>query len=382
MAYIGNSAANQTFTPIIDTFNGNGSTTAFTLTYPVASVAQVEAYISNVPQQPGVAYTVLGNTITFTSAPPSGTANIYVRYTSPITQIMQPGQGTVGTTQLMDAAVTPSKINLNTITATGGTITTYGGYKYHTFTSSSSFQVTAGSGIFEYLVIAGGGGGGTDHGGGGGAGGVLAGYVNTGTGTYTVTIGAGGLTGTNGSNSVLSGVATATGGGAGGGATANGSTGGSGGGGCGNNSVSTTGGAGTATQGNNGGANNTSAGAEAGGGGGGAGAPGFIPGSNTSRGANGGVGTAAFSAWGLATSTGELVGGTYYYAGGGGGGTNAGGNGGLGGLGGGAKGGGPTAGESFAGTANTGGGGGGVGNGAPTVSKAGGSGIVIIRYTA
>ena len=110
MAYIGNSAANQTFTPVIDTFNGNGSTTAFTLTYPVASVAQVEAYISNVPQQPGVAYTVLGNTITFTSAPPSGTANIYVRYTSPITQIMQPGQGTVGTTQLMDAAVTASKV--------------------------------------------------------------------------------------------------------------------------------------------------------------------------------------------------------------------------------------------------------------------------------
>lgn len=116
MAYIGNSAANQTFTPIIDTFNGNGSTTAFTLTYPVASVAQVEAYISNVPQQPGVAYTVLGNTITFTSAPPSGTANIYVRYTSPITQIMQPGQGTVGTAQMMDAAVTAAKIANTTIT--------------------------------------------------------------------------------------------------------------------------------------------------------------------------------------------------------------------------------------------------------------------------
>lgn len=110
MSKLGNSAENQAFTPIIDTFNGNGSTTAFTLTYPVASVAQVEAYISNVPQQPGVAYTVLGNTITFTSAPPSGTANIYVRYTSPITQIMQPGQGTVGTPQMMDAAVTAAKI--------------------------------------------------------------------------------------------------------------------------------------------------------------------------------------------------------------------------------------------------------------------------------
>lgn len=131
MAYIGNSAANQTFTPIIDTFNGNGSTTAFTLTYPVASVAQVEAYISNVPQQPGVAYTVLGNTITFTSAPPSGTANIYVRYTSPITQIMQPGQGTVGTTQMMDAAVTAAKI-------ASGQVLPAAGIKFPTTQSASS----------------------------------------------------------------------------------------------------------------------------------------------------------------------------------------------------------------------------------------------------
>jgi hypothetical protein len=88
MAYIGNTAEQQAFTPAIDYFSGNGSTTAFTLSRPVASVAQVQAVIENVPQNPGDAFTVSGNTITFTSAPPSGTNNIYVYYTSPITQVV------------------------------------------------------------------------------------------------------------------------------------------------------------------------------------------------------------------------------------------------------------------------------------------------------
>lgn len=102
MSYIGNTNTTQAFTPAVDFFSGNASTTAFTLSRPVASVAQVEVYVSNVPQTPGTAYTVSSNTITFTSAPPSGTNNIYVYYTSPITQVIAPGQGTVGTTQLQN----------------------------------------------------------------------------------------------------------------------------------------------------------------------------------------------------------------------------------------------------------------------------------------
>jgi hypothetical protein len=110
MAYIGNTVQNQGFIPAVDYFNGDGSTVAFTLSRPVASVAQVQAVIENVPQNPGDAYTVSGNTITFTSAPPSGTNNIYVYYTSPITQVIQPGQGTVGTAQIQDSAITTAKI--------------------------------------------------------------------------------------------------------------------------------------------------------------------------------------------------------------------------------------------------------------------------------
>jgi hypothetical protein len=100
MAVIGNSSTQQAFTPAIDYFSGNGSTTAFTLSRPVASVAQVQVVIDNVAQNPSSAYTVSSNTITFTSAPLSGTNNIYVYYTSPITQVIAPGQGTVGLTAL------------------------------------------------------------------------------------------------------------------------------------------------------------------------------------------------------------------------------------------------------------------------------------------
>jgi hypothetical protein len=95
MSYLGNTPTQQGFIPAVDFFSGNGITTAFTLSRPVASVAQVQATIENVPQNPGTAFTVSGNTITFDGAPPSGTNNIYVYYTSPITQVIAPSQGTV-----------------------------------------------------------------------------------------------------------------------------------------------------------------------------------------------------------------------------------------------------------------------------------------------
>lgn len=107
MAFIGNTNTTQAFTPAVDFFSGNASTTAFTLSRPVASVAQVQAVVNNVAQNPSDAFTVSGNTITFTSAPSSGTNNIYVYYTSPITQVIAPSQGTVGLTQL-SATGTPS----------------------------------------------------------------------------------------------------------------------------------------------------------------------------------------------------------------------------------------------------------------------------------
>ena len=68
--------------PHIDEFNGNGSTTAFTLTQipSASSAANFIVFVDNVYQRYGSSYafTVDGTTLTFTSAPPSGTNNIQV----------------------------------------------------------------------------------------------------------------------------------------------------------------------------------------------------------------------------------------------------------------------------------------------------------------
>ena len=124
MSYIGNTSTTQAFTPAVDYFSGNGSTTAFTLSKPVASVAQVEAVIDNVVQNPSSAYTVSSNTITFTSAPLSGTNNIYVRYTSPITQVIAPGQGTVTATSMASSTGTGAGVFQTSPTITTPTIDT------------------------------------------------------------------------------------------------------------------------------------------------------------------------------------------------------------------------------------------------------------------
>ena len=212
------------------------------------------------------------------------------------------------------------------ITATGGSINDYidGSevYRAHIFTSSGSFDVTDTASNFgnniEYLVVAGGGGSGF---GGGGAGGVKSNSpempqprrgsafsVSASPGSYTVQIGAGGISGQaqrgqTGSNSVF-GPITANGGGWGGGGpsgspenTGAGGSGGSGGGGGHNPGGGGTGDAGGTTpdpnQGFAGGLGYQSGPKYGGGGGGGAGGAGGNAtgsGPDTITGGNGGVG--------------------------------------------------------------------------------------------
>jgi len=59
-------------------FNGDGSTTDFTLDSSPNSTLDIEVFVGNVRQDPNSAYTVSGTTLAFTGAPPSGTNNIYV----------------------------------------------------------------------------------------------------------------------------------------------------------------------------------------------------------------------------------------------------------------------------------------------------------------
>ena len=118
---------------------------------------------------------------------------------------------------------TTSSIQPSYISATGGTVTTSGDYKIHTFTGDGCFVVSSlGGGIpcaqastVDYVVLAGGGGGGGSGGnvGGGGGGGALMVSATTYCGpslancvpahtitatTYPVTVGAGGAAGSGG----------------------------------------------------------------------------------------------------------------------------------------------------------------------------------------
>jgi len=312
---------------------------------------------------------------------------------------------TVGWTTVQTSST--SDVTNPFVAASGGTETTSGDFKIHTFTSPGTFTVTnagtgAGSNTVSYMVVAGGGGGGSGQGsGGGGAGGfreskasddsytaspiAASGGLSVPVASYPITVGGGGNgrpgggcqgRASDGTNSIFSSITSAGGGGGGSGgggtepAGANGGSGGGGGGRCG-----AAGGSGNTPpvsppQGGNGG-NSTPSGAaptvDSGGGGGGATANG-ASGTASSPGGNGGAG-----------ATSSINGTPTARAGGGGGGAEQAGSNSSGGAGGGGAGAsGPSA-SGTNGTDNTGGGGGGKGADSPTAGN-GGSGIVIIRY--
>ena len=271
----------------------------------------------------------------------------------------------------------------------GDEVRTDGTYWYHVYRSSGTFEPVRDISNADYLVVAGGGGAGNSQAGGAGAGGYRSSVTGELSGRnsspeskasflsgnkYAITLGAGGTSGsspTNGANSSivgsnlsiisLGGGASSTAGGSGGGVT----------------SGAGTGAAGTANQGFDGGNAPGNPGSPGGGGGAGANGANGASGTGYNPGPAGGVGIQS-SISGTAT----------FYAGGGG----AGGNvqfqsnrGGPGGNGGGGNGAAytTTSSASTAGAANTGGGGGG-GNffsGVGQPGSAGGSGIVIVRYS-
>ena len=77
MSYIGNTPFTAAF--LTDTFSGNGSTVAFTLSAAPANTSSIIVAVAGVLQDPST-YSVSGTTLTFSAAPPSATDNISVRF--------------------------------------------------------------------------------------------------------------------------------------------------------------------------------------------------------------------------------------------------------------------------------------------------------------
>jgi hypothetical protein len=97
MSYIGAQPTTGSFP--FDQFSGNGSTTAFSLTYAPASTTSIVVAVSGVVQNPNT-YSVSGSTLTFTGAPPSGTNNIAVLFLGLPSIVGVPNAATVGISQL------------------------------------------------------------------------------------------------------------------------------------------------------------------------------------------------------------------------------------------------------------------------------------------
>ena len=110
-----------------EVFNGTGSQTVFTMSSVPANAASLLVAISGVVQDPGT-YSVSSTTLTFTTAPPSGTGNISVRYLG-IASVGTVGSFSAGTTGFSPSTATTGAVVLSGTLATtnGGTgLTTVG----------------------------------------------------------------------------------------------------------------------------------------------------------------------------------------------------------------------------------------------------------------
>ena len=118
MSYIGNSPTTTAF--VTDTFNGNGSTTVFTMSLAPATTSSILVSITGVLQDPST-YSVSGTTLTFSAAPPSGTGNVSVRYLG----IPASGVTTTAYRTVTEFTATAGQTTFNTPSYTVGYIDVY-----------------------------------------------------------------------------------------------------------------------------------------------------------------------------------------------------------------------------------------------------------------
>jgi hypothetical protein len=378
----GNSFVFNSPTKLTNNYSGLNGNTAYTITaYTIGTYGNSAITNITIPQLTlpptnliGNTTTTTNNSISFSFTPPTTTVSSYIATAIDVSNSSLIYSNTI-TGNTTSATITGlasgnfyniSMKSINTYgislssgnlvyrttvskVATGGSTTTSGGYKIHTFTSNGTFRITSGITSISVLLV---GGGGQGYGGGGGGGGYYNFSTNCSNTDYTISVGAGGSGGTTvgtgqpgGNSSIIgTGVNYTVGGGAPGVAglrqNSIAPSNGGGGGGVGQLGSSTPGLYGFA------GGNTTSSTNNSWGGGGGAGSAGLAGTNNI--GGNGGNGI-RFS-----------INNTTYGGGGGGGGATRGSNGSGGG-----------------GNANTGGGG--IGSKPESYSN-GGSGIVIVYY--
>ena len=142
--YIGNTPTTQLHVSALDTYNGDASTVAFTLSRIVGTEKDLDVTVNGVPQDPNNSYTVNGNVLTFSEAPSVGTGNIIVRFRAFVVTKIVPDDETVTAAMIANNSITGVKIATGTLTGdkiASGTIT---GDKITAATIGSSNLTTTG----------------------------------------------------------------------------------------------------------------------------------------------------------------------------------------------------------------------------------------------
>src|SRR6056300_1208250 len=100
-------------TMVVDTLDGDGSTTAFTLSMDPVQEENTQVYVGGVYQPKGT-YSLSGTTLTFSEAPPTGTDNIEVNI-SQVTTLTEVGANSVSSTAIAANAVGSAEIAANSV---------------------------------------------------------------------------------------------------------------------------------------------------------------------------------------------------------------------------------------------------------------------------
>jgi len=136
MPFIGNKPADS-FTSFAKQDFTTSATTSYTLDYPVTNANEIALFINFVRQEPTTAYSATGTSLTLTSAT-SASDDMYAVFLGKALQTVNPPAGSVGTSQLVDGAVTSAKL----ASGTGGKILqVVQSAKTDTFSSASASWV-------------------------------------------------------------------------------------------------------------------------------------------------------------------------------------------------------------------------------------------------
>ena len=144
MGYVGNKADSNYSSIDKQIITGNGGT-SYTLSHAVANANEIEVFVNNVRQNPGVAYTVNNAALAMTGAV-ANTDSFYVVFIGKAVQTKVPTDGSVGTAKIADGAVTAAKlasgiaISASTGTFTGNLASTSSGVITNSLITSSTNQ--------------------------------------------------------------------------------------------------------------------------------------------------------------------------------------------------------------------------------------------------